>query len=285
PLCPRSEVVELALKTITTPKASRHRVAVSSRLYSIGWAPARLRALGPRRLSESAVISWLCSRHTCANLPPGLGGKLCDQGAEVLAALFKVAIGVEAGACGGKQDDLAGRRVGRGRADRAREPLAAANLHPATPGRLEGPLERLGGVADQIAGNAPLPDRLHQAAEVLALQRAAQDRAYTVVERAQPGGGGGHVRGLGVVHVEDAVHLGDPLQPVRKAGEAAKAVPHPVVPQAHRERRGGSRHRVVGVVRADQAQLACLEERALPGEDHVLAEGDLAQLPGWLRQA
>ena len=47
---PSSAVVELALNTITTPKASRQRVAVSSRVYSTGCAPAR----APRPRAEPA---------------------------------------------------------------------------------------------------------------------------------------------------------------------------------------------------------------------------------------
>ena len=83
-------------------------MAVSSRLYSIGWAPARLRVFGPSRLSESAVIS-LVEFAPGRREPSGavLGFEPLDQGAEVLAPLLEVAVGVEARAGRGEQDDLA----------------------------------------------------------------------------------------------------------------------------------------------------------------------------------
>jgi hypothetical protein len=50
-----SAVVELALNTITIPKATRHRAAVRRRLYSIGWVPERAPARSPIRLSDRAL--------------------------------------------------------------------------------------------------------------------------------------------------------------------------------------------------------------------------------------
>ena len=116
---PSSDVVELALKTITTPKASRHSVAVSSREYSIGTALAAL--LGRRG-------------GRCCNAGRAHRSSSLHQRAEALAALGVVAERVEARARRGEQHDLAGprgRRPPPRRPPRGRRSGAA----PATLGR------------------------------------------------------------------------------------------------------------------------------------------------------
>ena len=71
----------------------------------------------------------------------------------------------------------------------------------------------------------------------------------------------GHVGGLGVVDVGDAVALGDLLQAVGHAAEGPEAVADRVRVQAarQRDRRGG--HRVADVVRAAQRELLGAQQR------------------------
>ena len=75
------------------------------------------------------------------------------------------------------------------------------------------------------------------------------------VKGAQPDHGGGDVGRLGVVDEANAADLGDQLEAVRDAGEAAQPLANRVAVDAHRERRGGSRHCVADVVLAEQAEL------------------------------
>ena len=124
-------MVELALKTMTTPKASRQSVAVSSSEYSIGGEDLR-----------RALI-----------------GQLLHQRAEVLAALLEVAVAVEARAGRRQQHHLARLASAAAAAHGLGEPVAAAVLDPGRPGGLEVALELLGGLADQIAAAAALGDR------------------------------------------------------------------------------------------------------------------------------
>ncbi len=86
----------------------------------------------------------------------------------------------------------------------------------------------------------------------------------------------GDVGRLGVVYKADAADLGDLLEPVRDAGEAAQALAHRVAVDAHRERRRGNRHRVGGVVLAEDAELGDGEQRLAVVEDRLPGEGDLA---------
>ena len=113
--------MELALKTITTPKASRQRVTVSSSEYSTGGAPARC-ASRARRAPQPGV------RARGANLPRLSAYERLHQGAEVLAALLEVAVGVEARARRGEQHDLARARAAAAAARTAVEVAAAAQL-------------------------------------------------------------------------------------------------------------------------------------------------------------
>ena len=123
---------------MTTPKASRQRVAVSSSEYSIGLR--RLRPLGRSRAAPRRV------------------------GSEVLAALLVVAIVVEAGARGRQQHHLARPGVARPRCEPpSRERRAAAVLDPGRPRRREVGLEPLGGRADQVGGCAALATRRRRA--------------------------------------------------------------------------------------------------------------------------
>ena len=130
-------VVELALNTITTPKASRQSVAVSSSEYSTGGgAASRARFGGPSLASPSRSSQPL------------------DDRAEVLAALLEVAVGVEARAGRGEQDDLAPARPRRPRrGPRARDRRSGA-ARPRRRGRREVVAQALGRLADQVAGGA-----------------------------------------------------------------------------------------------------------------------------------
>ena len=98
-------------------------------------------------------------------------------------------------------------------------------------------------------------------------------------EGAQADRGGGDVGRLGVVDEADAVDLGDLLEPVRDAGEAAQALAHRVAVDAHRERRRGGGHRVGDVVLAEEAELVDREQRLAVVEDRPLGDRDLAVGP------
>ena len=93
---------------------------------------------------------------------------------------------------------------------------------------------------------------------------------------AQPDRGGGDIGRLGVVDEADPAALGDQLEPVRNAGEAAQPLADGVTVDPHRERRSGGRHRVLGVVLAEEAELGDRQQGLAVVEDRALGEGDFA---------
>src|SRR4051794_40383963 len=137
----------------------------------------------------------------------------------MLAALLEVAVGVEAGAGGDEEDHLAGGRIRRRSADGVGKALETAQVDPPLARWPEAPRPPPRRVADQVARGAAFADRLHQGLEAAALQGAAEDCPDATTEGAQRRDRGGHVGRLGVVDIEDAATLGNPLEAVRDAGE------------------------------------------------------------------
>ena len=123
PESPSSEVVELALKTMTTPKASRHSVAVSSSEYSIGCGGLRAACFADFLSRSSAQL--LDREPGSARRAPRSRGRRRSS----------------------RTPGRAGRprrpsRRPRPRRDGLGEPVAAAVLHAGRPGGLEVALER-----------------------------------------------------------------------------------------------------------------------------------------------
>ena len=164
-----SERAELALNTITAPKASRQRVAVSSSEYSSGGAaglrpPLAVGCRAPLRARSSQRL---------------------DQLAEAVAALLEVLEGVEAGAGRGEQDDLAGLGVRRGRVDGALERRRSAEIStPASAAGASASASALGGLADQVAGDAALGAPARRAARSSPPSRARRGSARTPPSKA-----------------------------------------------------------------------------------------------------
>ena len=121
-----------------------------------------------------------------------------------------------------------------------------------------------------------LADRVEQGRERLALLAAAEDRVDAALEGADADRGGGDVGRLGVVDEADAADLGDLLEAVRDAGEAAQPLAHRLAVEPHRERRGGGGHRVGDVVLAEEAELLDRQQRLAVVEDRPLGQRDLA---------
>ena len=202
----------------------------------------------------------------------GAHAQLLDESLEVLAAFGVVAIGVEAGASRCQQHDLARMRVRGGAANRIAERRAAAMLDPGRPRRLQVLLDQLGRLSDQVAADAALADDVGEAVEALALEAAAENRAHTAVERAQPDLGRGDIRRLGIVDEDDAVDLGHRLEPVGNAFEAAQAGSHgaDLDPGGKRGRRGG--RCVERVVVAEELQLVGADQTLVTPPDRLVVE-------------
>src|SRR4029453_7067862 len=162
---------------MTAPSASRHSVAVRSRLYSRG-------SLAFAGLARAAArISGLRSprRHHLLERPP--------SGLEVLEL-------VERRARRREQHHLAGPR-GRGSGlHSALERLAALAPHHLA--------EALGLLADEVDAGAALGHRRAQRHVVLALALTAEDQSDRRLEALERDQRRGDVRRLGVVDVEDA---------------------------------------------------------------------------------
>ena len=161
---------------------------------------------------------------------------------------------------------------GRAAAAAAAQPsqvTAAVEVDPRRRRRARAPAE-VGGLTDQVGGRAALGHRLGERREVLALDAAAEDDVDAAVECSDAVGRRADVGRLGVVDEERAADLGDRLEAVRDAGEAAQPLGDGVAGDAHRERRGRGGHRVGDVVVADQAQLGGVDQRLAVAEDRAL---------------
>ncbi len=252
-------MVELAEKTITAPSASRQRVAVSSRLYSVEWVAARerfflrhlgrlARALERDRAHSRPLTIWRKRSPRCSKFSKA--SKLAQAGESRTTSPGAAAAG--------------------GAADRFFQVLAEVQLDASLDRRRQRLGEAPGRGAGQVAGAAALAHRVEQRRVGLALLAAAEDRVDAALEGAQPDGGRGDVGRLGVVDEAHAADLGDLLEPVRDAGKAAQPLAHGVAVDSHRERRGGGGHRVGDVVLAEQPELGDREQRLAVVEDRPL---------------
>src|SRR3954470_205927 len=175
---------------ITAPRASRHSVAVSSRLYSRGSfglarAATRISKLGSSR------------RHQLLERPP--------------AGLVVLEL-VEGRTGGREQHDLAGPRGAGRRLERALE------RPPALPA--DDCAQALGLLPDEVDAGAALGHRRAQRRVVLALALAAEDEADRRVEALERHQRRGDVGRLGVVDEEHVVDPRDLLEAVLDAAEA-----------------------------------------------------------------
>ena len=186
----------------------------------------------------------------------------------MLAPGLEVTVGVEAGAGGREQHDLARGGVGRRRAARPRRARRTGGARPrrSTPGEIA--FQPLRGLADQVRRHAALAHRLGQLAEPATLERAAEDRPDPAVERAQRRARRGDVGRLRVVDVEHTVELADALEPMRDPGEGAKTVGDCVAVDAERPGGGGGGGGVLGIVRSEQGELAGFDQRLAPELEH-----------------
>ena len=246
-------MVELAEKTITAPSASRQRVAVSSMLYSVRGG-LRPRAL--LRFLLRLALGGLAAAEAAERRPGRRSRQPLDDLAEALAAAFEVLEGVEAGAGGREQDDLAGRGRGGGAARRRpRGPRSgAARLRPRRPA----PAPRRGGRRWRRSGRR---------------RRSARGSGRAAARRARPsrcrrGSRGRRPRRRAMPTAAEATlvafeSLTKRTPPISAtcssrcgdAGEAAQALAHRLAVEPHRERRGGGGHRVGDVVLAEEAEL------------------------------
>ena len=125
-------------------------------------------------------------------------------------------------------------------------------------------------IADQVGRSRASRSASRRPAKPPALEAAAEDRVHAALEGLERLDGGGHVGGLGVVHVEHAVHRGDLLQAVRHAREGAQRLPRwrrrgtpmsrarqarrPARSRGCAPRAGGSRTTAAGACRAPTAR-------------------------------
>src|ERR671931_80975 len=114
-----------------------------------------------------------------SNSPLRISRQVLHQAAELLAAALEVVELVIARAGGREEHDLArfGRR--RGGAHRRREVAAPLVRHP---GSVQRPCQLLGRFADQVGTSHPWTQLARERAEVLALQRAAEEEPERRVE-------------------------------------------------------------------------------------------------------
>ena len=125
-----------------------------------------------------------------------------------------------------------------------------------TPRRLEGSGEFGGRLTDDVGRSDVAWQVAGERAEVLSLERAAENEVNrSVVVRSDPASGGGGVGRLRVVDPADAAELSHELEPVRHAGKGAERVGDRLVRDAGGT--GGSRRRgcVLAVVAAGDAGL------------------------------
>ena len=156
---------------------------MSSRLYSIGCAPGASR---PRAQPAERERVTRGSRPAGANLPasPPRAPRPARGSARRAPRSRGRRRSWRRRARAGRPRRAARRR--RPRATASARSVAAAQLDPGAAAGSRSRCEPLGGLADQVAGDAALGDRLAPApSKSLALQRAAEDRAHAAVERAQ----------------------------------------------------------------------------------------------------
>ena len=170
-----------------------------------------------------------------------------------------------------------GRAARGGGADGVLEVGAAVERRPPSTTPRELGREPVGGGADQVAGGASARSIGSTSGANGSPLSLPPRIAWTPPSKARrPTTRRGDVGRLRVVDEADAVDLGDLLEPVRDAGEAPQALADRVPVDAHRQRRGGGRHRVGGVVLAEQAQLLGPQQRLAVVEDRPLGERHLA---------
>ena len=106
---------------------------------------------------------------------------------------------------------------------------------------------------------------------------------HATVEGPQRGGGGGDVGRLRVVHVGDPADLGDSLEPVGDAPEAAQAAHDGIAIDPRRKGDRGDGHGVAQVVLAGERKLGGGEQRAVGVKDLAAGKADRAIGPGRAR--